>query len=311
MTLPWRAWSAVLRERHGGPVRKLALDTGAGCPHRNDLASGGCLYCDERGGGDGAALLGLSLPEQVRQKARSLKRRFPSPRVFLYFQSYSCTQDPPEILEAKVRQARETAREEGLSVLGLAFGVRPDQIPAPFLETATRWGDEGLEVWIEVGVQTLEEDQLVWLRRGHGAGAAEDAARTLRGRGLFLCAHLIGGIPGDDPERLARDASTLARWGFHALKLHPLHVLRGAALEDLYRRGLFTPVPEEVYRDQVVRALATLPETTILQRLTADAPPDRLIAPAWMGDKAGTLRRLQEALETQGLRQGCRLPPQP
>ena len=300
----WRGWSGVLRQRYGGRVRKLALDTGAGCPHRTGLASGGCLFCDERGGGHGAALLGRSLSQQVRDRAPALRRGDPTPRVFLYFQSYSCTQDPPEILEAKVQEARETAREEGLTVLGLAFGVRPDQIPRSFLEAAGRWRDQGLEVWVEVGVQTLEEEQLAWMRRGHGAASVREAAETLRGRGLFLCAHLMGGLPGDVPDRLARDARELADRGFHALKFHPLHVLRGTDLEDLYRRGLFDPVSEEVYRDQVIRALGALREETILQRLTADAPPDRLVAPLWMGDKSGFLLRLREEMEARGIRQG-------
>jgi radical SAM protein (TIGR01212 family) len=307
----YRRFSVWLRERYGRGIRKVALDAGFGCPHRVGLDRGGCLFCDASGGGNGAALRGIPIRDQLRSAADHLLRRpgknaEDPPGVILYLQSYSGTNAPPERLAETLEGALDDARACGLDPVSLALGARPDQIGEEHLNVLERWIPE-LDVWIELGIQTTDPAGLRWLRRGHGPEALRDAAERIRGRGSFLlCGHLICGIPGEAPDQLARSAGELASLGFDAVKFHPLHVLEGTPLADLLRRGQFVPVLLDAYVETVVEALLRLPPTVVVQRLTADAMPPRLLAPSWVARKGQVIRAIEDHLVRGNLRQGDR-----
>ncbi len=314
----YRRFSAWLRERYGGPVRKVVLDGGFGCPHRQGLGRGGCLFCDPRGGGSGAALKGLSPEEQLREAASRLLRPDarggtdpPSRRIILYLQSYSGTHVPPDRLGQVLEDVWREAESLGFRPVSLALGARPDEISEPHLDVLERFAAEhfpgGRELWIELGVQTTDPAGLLWLRRGYDAACLPEAARRIRARGPFLlCGHLISGMPEESPDRLAESAADLAHWGFDSVKFHPLHVLKGTALAELWRGGAYDPLEMESYADRVARALRVLPEGMPLQRLTADARPPELLAPRWVAEKPRVLRAIEAELLAAGARQGDR-----
>ncbi|ACZ18987.1 Radical SAM domain protein [Thermanaerovibrio acidaminovorans DSM 6589] len=300
----WNGWSGILRRRHGGPVRKLTLDTGSGCPNRRSLGEGGCIFCDPLGGGDGSHMMGIRLEEQIRIKGERILRSG-TRMVILYFQSYSFTNAPIPDLERDVELAIGTASKLGISVVGVSFGIRPDQVPMEFRRMLSRLVDRGLETWAEVGVQTMGDRKLEWLKRGHHGDASREAVSSLASiPGVLVCAHLIGGIPMGEVSDLADDARAVFNLGGRAVKFHPLHVLAGSELDGLYRAGLFSPVGEEEYMEQLILALRNMPPDGIVQRLTADAPRDRLVAPDWILDKGGFIDRLRRRMVQMGLRQG-------
>jgi len=299
------AWSAVLRRNYGGRVQKIALDTGAGCPHRVGLSSGGCVFCDALGGGSGASLKGISLEDQIDNGFCSIRRRYKTDKAILYFQSYSATNVPLENLVQTVGSAIASAETRG-NVVGISLGARPDQISEPFLDYLESLSAKGLETWLELGVQTTDPCGLEWLRRGHGVECVYETLRLSTERKLFLCAHLIAGIPGERPGQLARSAATLSKLGVHALKFHPLYVLRETELETRYRNGSFSPLALEEYAAQVVEALRVISPETIIQRLTADASFPRLVAPRWITEKASALAEISRLMEDMDAFQGDR-----
>ncbi len=314
----YRRFSSWLRERYGGPVRKVALDGGFGCPHRQGLDRGGCLFCDPRGGGSGAALRGLSPEAQLRKAASPPLRPEAgeggdsrSRRIILYLQSYSGTHVPPDRLGRVLGDIWREAESLGFRPVSLALGARPDEISEPHLDVLERFAAEhfpgGRELWIELGVQTVDPAGLAWLRRGHDAACIPEAAGRIRSRGSFLlCGHLISGLPEESPDRLAESAAALAGWGFDAVKFHPLHVLEGTALAELWRGGAYDPPEMEAYADRVAAALRALPERMIIQRLTADARPPELLAPRWVAEKPRVIRAVEARLLAAGARQGDR-----
>ena len=223
------------------------------------------------------------------------QNRFKAKRAILYFQSYSASNLPL----AELRHHMETALEEAsrhLPVVGLALGTRPDLVEEDFFALLQEFADQGLAVWLELGIQTTQEEGLLFLRRGHTLKDVEEALeRASRWPGLRLCAHLIAGIPGEPEDQLIRSLSWLASRGISSVKFHPLHVLRNTPLEELYERGEFHPLSLEEYARRVAEALHAHPEM-VVQRLTADAHPPFLVAPLWMEDKSRVVHKIEESL---------------
>ncbi|HVN71337.1 MAG TPA: TIGR01212 family radical SAM protein, partial [Desulfomonilia bacterium] len=98
--LPYRTLSTALRERFHTRVRKITLDAGLTCPHRDSDRKGGCIYCNARGSGTGALARGMSLKEQIENQILVMKRRYGAEAFIAYFQSYSNTYAAPDVLKS-------------------------------------------------------------------------------------------------------------------------------------------------------------------------------------------------------------------
>lgn len=287
----------------GGRVTKAALDGGASCPNRDGTRGrGGCAWCDPGGSGPDDLRPGEDWEARLRRLAsRALERG--DAGVIAYFQAFTATYGPPALLGEILDRAASVP-----GVVALAVGARPDCLPSETLEVLERAARLRF-LWVEVGMQTCRDDTLALLNRGHGFEATRRAAGDLRERRIPFVLHLIAGLPGEDEGDLARShgaALALGPWG---LKLHPLHVVRGSALEARWRRG-------EVLlweRERYVRAAADLLEATppeiAVHRLTGERPEGVLLAPSWCGDKRAVLGALQRELTRRRSFQGRACPP--
>lgn len=280
----YKKWSAELRELFGGRVQKLSLDLGAGCPNRESLTHGGCIFCDAGGGGTGAWIAGVSLEEQINRGIKGAIGHYKASCGILYFQSYSSTYLPLNVFISRVEEAIRVAKDK-FPIVGISVGTRPDLVPDPVLDYLSSLVDRGFMVWLELGVQTTDESGLVWLNRQHTVGDVEDALNRCAGRSFRVSAHLIAGIKGEVEEQLLYSARWLLDRGVTGLKFHPLHVLRGTALEKMYLNGEYTPLELEEYTDRVSQVLRLEGRRFVVQRLAAYARPPRLVAPDWINDK--------------------------
>jgi radical SAM superfamily enzyme len=121
-----------------------------------------------------------------------------------------------------------------------------------------------------------------------------------------LCVHLILGLPGEGPEHYRATALALERWRYQSIKIHPLHVVRGTRLEAEYASGKYVPLTRDEYVSGLADVLERIPATVGVQRFTADAPLNLLVAPAWCRDKNGVLNALNLEFQGRGSRQGSR-----
>lgn len=300
----FNSWSRWLRHRWGTSVRKIPLDAGFGCPNRKGLLEGGCIFCDRKGGGTGAFLEGESLEHQVHKGFQRIRSRDPGARAILYLQGYSSTNTSCDHFKAVLEEILSLSEGQG-KVAGIAVGARPDQLPDDilrFLESLSL--ERGIDVWIEIGVQTMDPEGLKWLGRGHGKEEIIDSLSRAAGRKILTCAHLISGIPGEHKGQLAGSSLFLASLGVNAVKFHPLYVLKGTRLENIFLSGGFQPLSIGDYVNEVVQAIRVLPGHTIIQRLSADASLPELVAPSWISEKTRVITLVNRELEKMKARQG-------
>jgi len=280
-------------------VAKIALDAGLRCPNRDGtLSLKGCLFCDGRGSGSGAAEAGLSIGQQITTAMPRLARRYKAERFIAYFQAFSNTYAPADRLARLYAEA--LAFEE---VVILALGTRPDCLAGEVLDLLARINQER-EVWLELGLQSARDETLKAINRGHDFAVFEEAVRAAVGRGLKVWAHLILGLPGEGFDEAAETVRRISGLGLSGVKLHGLYVSADAPLAGLYRAGRVRLLSLEEYADLAGRLIGLMPAEWVLQRLTSDPDPARLLAPAWMLDKPGVLRAIERRMEELDLRQG-------
>lgn len=294
---PW------LRSRFNSHVVKIGLDAGFGCPNRI-AGRGGCSFCPPAAYGHrgaksvtGQLLDGL---DRLRQKARRNKR--PSPLALAYFQAYSSTNASPEMLEAALGQVININ-----GVCGAIVSTRPDCLDTPRWETLERLRQQ-IPMWLELGLQSAHDQTLKTINRGHDVACFDAAVDQAHGRGFDVVAHVVLGLPGEEPEQTAATADHLAELGLWGVKMHNLMILEGSHLADDFHNKIFKPWPLEKYAKAAAEFIGRLPRETLVHRLAADPGRDRLLAPDWAADKDAILSAIAGELERRNIKQGdlCR-----
>jgi hypothetical protein len=291
--------NTYLRSLFGCRVQKITVDAGFSCPNRDGtLATGGCIYCNTRGAGTGDHSRGLTITDQLLQGKQALSRRYKAKKFLAYFQSFSNTYAPVDMLQKLYDEA--LAVED---VVGLSIGTRPDCVDESVLALLQDYAAHHL-VWIEYGLQSARDETLELINRGHDASCFSDTVRATRNRGIKICAHVILGLPGETRNDMLHTAKTISDLEIDGLKLHLLYVVKGTRLEGLYRRQEYSCLEQHEYVALVCDFLERIPPDLVIQRLTGDPHPEELVAPEWSLKKSETLQQINDTLEQRDSWQG-------
>jgi hypothetical protein len=299
----YNAFSAYLRQRFGCRVQKISIDAGFSCPNRDGtLSQKGCIYCDAKGSGTGAAKRGESIADQVRKGKVRLATRYKARCFIAYFQAFTNTYAPCHVLRRHYDEALEDP-----DMVGLAIGTRPDCVDEEKLDLIERYTGDKM-VWIEYGLQSMHNRTLEAINRGHSFEDFVRGVEMTRGRDIMICAHVILGLPGESKADVVETAEAIGDMGIEGIKIHSLYVLEKTPLAALYRKGGVKIISEQTYVDWVVAFLESLPPHVIIQRLTGDPHPGDLVAPSWTLRKQRIHAMIQRALEERKTFQGRRHP---
>jgi uncharacterized protein len=289
-----------LLRRHGERVHKIALDAGFTCPNRDGTKGrGGCSFCNNISFSPDAGAR-LDLAAQIAKARRAIARRTRARKFIAYFQAYTNTYDKVEALEALYREALNEP-----DMVGIAVGTRPDCVSSDVLDLLDRFREQGLEVWLELGLQSSFDKTLERVNRGHTFAEYRETAVAARQRGIPLCTHLIVGLPGETEAHCHATLDNVLEIGVDGLKLHPLHIVKHTLLAHQWRQGEYHPLSREEYISMAANLIERTPENIVYHRVTATASRDVLLAPAWCAEKWNVLNGIELELRQRGTRQGC------
>ncbi len=286
---------AMLR-KYGERVHKIAIDAAFTCPNRDgNKGRGGCTFCNNVSfspNGRSPA----PLEQQIASGRRVLPKRTGAKKYIAYFQAYTNTSADTERLYALYRQALAEA-----DIIGLSVGTRPDCVPPEVLDLLCGYRDQGFEVWLELGLQSAFDATLERVNRGHGFAEYRNTLLAARHRGLQVCTHLIAGLPGESAWHSRESLNRVLELGTDGLKLHPLHVVKGTALANDWRRGEYRPMGMEQYVEIAADLVQMTPPGVFYHRITGTAPRDILLAPLWCAEKWRVLNAITRALHARSL----------
>lgn len=308
-----------LREKFGAKVYKVGINiSGFTCPNIDGtVAKGGCTFCENDSFSASTdsvqelkgfhlnlsskenPYLGkqlLQLEQQFHAISTRQKKEYGAEKFLVYFQSFTNTYAPFETLKALYEKALSFD-----DVVGLSIGTRSDSITDETLEYLATLAVEK-EIWIEFGIQSIYDETLEKINRGHDSDNVKEWIVKSKEAGLNVCGHLIFGLPGETQEMMLETATEAYDWGIDSVKYHPLYVVKRTALANEYMRGEFTPIDEELYLDTLLKAIKMKPEHISVQRVTAGIDDDSLLAPQWCRNKNKQIRNINAALKSIGLK---------
>lgn len=303
---PYYSFGAMLEERFGEKVYKVALNGGMTCPNRDGtLGSRGCIFCSAGGSGDFASDARLSIREQIDAQIASISAKRPVQKYIAYFQAYTNTYAPVDYLEKIFTEAIEHEK-----VVAVSIGTRPDCLPPETVALLARL-NKIKPVWVELGLQTIHPKTAAYIRRGYPLSRFEQALLDLRAANLEVIVHTILGLPGENQEMMLATIDYLNRKPIQGIKLQLLHVLKNTDLAADYESGLFATMTMEEYLDTLIDCLEHLRQDIVVHRVTGDGPKDLLIAPTWSSAKRTVLNTLHHEMKIRGAWQGRLLCHQP
>jgi len=297
----YKAYSEHLKQKFGAKVYKITLDAGFSCPNRDGkISTQGCIFCDDGGSFSQAHSNLLSIEEQVRIGAETLKNRFKAEKFMSYFQAFSNTYKPVDELE-KIY----TASLNHPDVVGISIGTRPDCIDNEKLKLIHSFTPD-YYTWIEYGLQTVHDKTLLKINRGHDYNCfLKTYEETKKHTGINICLHVILNL-FETYDEMMQTAKTIAKLEPDGVKIHMLCALEGTKVADMYRKGEIEFMSEDEYVSTVCDFLEFLPAKTTIHRLAGNGLRTELVAPRWIGKKLDTLNRIDREFIRRDSRQGSK-----
>ncbi len=290
--------SQYCKEKYGCRAVKIPLCSGMSCPNRDGSKGvGGCTFCSGDGGGEFAPKEAASIAEQFELGAASMQKWRDAVKIG-YFQSFSNTHTTADRLENLLS---ETAAVDAIKAIRIA--TRADCIDEARADVIAKYA-QILPIEIELGLQTIHDATAAKINRCHNFEEWLKGYSMLKKLGIYVCVHLINGLPGETPEMMVGSAKALARLDIDGIKLHMLHVIRGSAMAEEYLRQPFELLSKEQYIDIVCEQLRVLPPDTVIERLTGDGAKSTLIAPLWTLNKRDVLNSIDKRLAELDIWQG-------
>ncbi len=271
-------FSSFFREKFDGRVQKISLDAGFTCPNRDgNRGRGGCTYCNNKTFNPSYCQLEKSVTDQVVEGVEFFSRKYDTMRFLAYFQAYTNTYAPVDMLRKLYLEALEHPK-----VIGLVIATRPDCLGEEVLDLLEELS-ERYYVLVEMGLESVNNETLKRINRGHSWDESVRAINETARRGINNCAHLILGLPGENDDDFMEQAQIISTLPVQSIKLHQLQIHKGTVMAKQYAEHpdgfqLFTV---EEYADLVVRYLEQLNPAIVVQRFVSFAPAGMVIAPQW------------------------------
>ena len=282
-----------LRNTFGDKVYKLSLDGGFTCPNRDGtIDTRGCIFCSEGGSGDFAESSLLSITEQIEQGKKRVENKIKSGKYIAYFQAFTNTYAPVEVLRKKFFEAIGHK-----DIVALSIATRPDCLDDNILSLLDEL-NKIKSVFVELGLQTIHEKSAEYIRRGYPLSVYDEAVKKLKSISINIVVHVILGLPNESKTDMLETVSYVCKSGIDGIKLQLLHILKNTDLADEYYRGNVKTLELDEYIDIIKACVEIIPSDIVIHRLTGDGAKKDLIAPLWSADKKNVLNKINKALQS-------------
>ena len=281
----YHTWNYYLRNTFGEKVFKVSINAGFTCPNIDGkVAYGGCTYCSKEGSGDFAGNPKDDLIKQFKEIKEMMLKKWPNAKYIGYFQAYTNTYAPLEVLKEKY----ETILEQ-------------DDVVEYLSELNKR-----TNLWVELGLQTIHDSTSKIINRGHDYKTFLEGVEKLKAKNIKIVVHIINGLPGEDYNMMMETAKAVADLNVHGIKIHLLHVIKDTPMARMLEKNMMSLMTQEEYVNLVCDQIEILPPEMIIHRLTGDGKKEDLVGPLWSLKKWEVLNAIDDTLKSRNSCQGIK-----
>lgn len=289
--MEYLSFNKYLKDKFGQKVYKISLDGGFTCPNRDGkTGTRGCIFCSKGGSGDFAENREMSITEQIESGKKKVEKKIKSGKYIAYFQAFTNTYAPVEMLRQKYEEAINHP-----DIVALSIATRPDCLGDDVLRLLDEM-NKIKPVFVELGLQTIHQKSAKYIRRGYDLSVYDKAVRDLKKIGVNVVVHVILGLPNESENDMLETVKYVCESGANGIKLQLLHVIDGTDLAKDYEKGLFKTLEFDEYVNLIVKCVKIIPKDIVIHRLTGDGAKKDLIAPLWSADKKRVLNAINKAL---------------
>ena len=301
----FNAYSNYFMKQFGSRVQKISIDAGFSCPNRDGkISTGGCTFCITAAFNPYYCKPEKSVRQQIEDGIEFHKRRYRRADKYLaYFQPYSNTYKPLDALKEIYRQALEVP-----NIIGIVIGTRPDCIDEPLLHNLNEI-QKTHYVMLEYGVESVYDETLKRVNRGHDFATAKRAIQRTAEHGIPCGGHFIFGLPGETKDMMLDAADLISTLPLTTVKFHQLQIFKGTKMAEEYLQhpDAFHLFDLEEYIDFVIDFAERLNPDIVIERFAGEVPPRYLVSEPWMKLRYDeVLRKIEQRMEERDTWQGKR-----
>ncbi len=304
---PWgdnrrfNSYSSYFTREFGSRVQKISIDAGFSCPNRDGkISTGGCTFCRNDAFNPSYCHPDKSIRRQIEEGIEFHQRRYRRAKSYLaYFQAFSNTYKPLDELEKLYREALSVD-----GVIGLVIGTRPDCINE---ETLDMLKSLDATVILEYGVESVYDQTLTRVNRGHDFATAKKAIEITHKYGFHCGGHFIFGLPSETREMMLNAADIISGLPLTTVKFHQLQIFKDTKMADEYIANpsdfhLFTL---DDYIEFVIDFIERLNPDLVIERFAGEVPPRYLVSKPWLNLRYDqVLALIEKRLEERNTYQG-------
>jgi radical SAM protein (TIGR01212 family) len=274
---PYYTYAAWLKKHYGERVYKIPVNIPVTCPNRDGTkGTGGCIYCGEKGGGHETLAASLSVSDQLEKNIQYIGKRYHAKKFIAYFQSFSNTYCQFNDFVGWIGDAIRP------DVVEIAVATRPDCISPEHLGFLQRIKEtSNVEVTIELGLQSVNDQTLAIINRGHDLNDYCHAMDQIRNAGLMTCTHLILDLPWDSKNDVIAAARILSEEQTDFVKCHSLFIEKNTILCDWYQEKKVQLLTMDEYIQRGILFLEHLSPKIAVQRIVGRVPKEDSVITNW------------------------------
>lgn len=289
------------KETFGQKVGRISINAGFTCPNIDGTAAfGGCTFCSTKGSGDHAGNPRENLLAQWEHGKKLMSKKWPNAKFIAYFQAFTNTYAPVEVLQEKFETFANLD-----DCIGISIGTRPDCLEDDVIEYLADLSSRKY-LLVELGLQTIHDKTSRIINRGHDLACFEQALVKLRAHNINVVVHTINGLPGEDYQMMMQTHQYLAKQDIQGIKIHLLHAMSDTALVTQLNNGFLKLMQRDDYINLVVDQLELFKPEVVVHRLTGDAPSENFIGPIWSKKKVTVLNDIDKEFVKRNTYQGAK-----
>ena len=180
-----------------------------------------------------------------------------------------------EALNDKKSQSLNDAKKENEKAnsrcIGLTIETRPDWFRIRHADQVLNLG----ATRVELGVQSVYDNILYNIKRGHTIKDTIYASRIAKDSGFKVCYHMMPGLPGSDYDLDIESFKIIfynQDFKPDMIKIYPTLVIEDTELYDLWKSGKYKPLDQFEASHLISKIKEITPEWIRIQRIQRDVP---------------------------------------